>query len=277
MRYDRFEWLVIGVGAAAIFGTLGLALTLRSADLEYAATEMIAQVMLLGVLIGAVHWGRRGGFVAALIATVAYIAMRLPSFVAGGALLENTQLILIHTITYGAVGILGGEMCGRIKYFFVRLENALNIDESSRVYNQRFVARVLRTQLGQHARYGSTFSIGVVMLSPRLTSELRPGKVTALVRTAADQIRNELRLVDEIGRLDDGRFVLLLPHTGKDGARVAADRVCRGVRDVLGARDESVTCELYGVPEDIAAITALADSIESPEDAEDAAEEQPDA
>jgi GGDEF domain-containing protein len=176
----------------------------------------------------------------------------------------NVELIVIHTVTFGIVGILGGEVCSRIKYFFVRLEGAFNIDESSNVYNQRFASQVLRTQIAQHLRYGTEFSLSLLTLSPALTAELRPVKVSTLIRTAANHIRDDVRLVDDVGRLDDGRFILLFPHTPKDGAVIAAERVCRGVRDVLGAKDESVTCELYGVPEDIDAIRALADALSAP-------------
>ena len=76
----------------------------------------------------------------------------------------------------------------------------------------------------------------------------------------ADHIRNDVRLVDDVGRLDDGRFVLVFPHTPKAGGEVAAARVRQGVRDLLGAKDESVEASVYGSEEDAGAIRALIDS-----------------
>jgi GGDEF domain-containing protein len=263
LKYERFEWLTIGVGAVVIFGTVGVSAfasqTAASWDL---AVEMIAQALLLVVLVGAVHWGRKGGFIAAVGATVIYVVLRVPTIQAVGMTPEVIQLVVIHTVTYGVIGILGGEICSRIKYYFARMEDAFNIDEDTRVYNQRFLGQLLLSQIGQFDRYRTEFSVGVITLSPNLTADLRPAKVTTVVRTVANHIRNDVRLIDDVGRLDDGRFVLVFPHTPKSGAEVAMNRVRTSVRDLLGAKDESVTAAVYGVPDDADALRMLADSLQ---------------
>jgi GGDEF domain-containing protein len=262
VKYSRFEWLTIAVGGVAILATAAVALQPRP---DW--TEIAAQLLLLPVLISAVHWGRKGGLVGALAATLAYLMLRLPSIVSVGLGPDVLQLVLIRTVTYGFVGIIGGEMCGRIKYFFARLEDSCSIDEHARVYNQRFIAQLLSTHLGEAARYGAVFSIAIIELAPSLTAELRVSRVRTLVRAVADHIRNDVRLVDDVGRLDDGRFVLVFPHTPKDGAVVAATRVRMGVRDVLGAKDESVTCTVSSSAEDGAELRALLDGIRPEEPA----------
>lgn len=259
MKYSRFEVLVLGVGLASVVGTGIMALQPRPDWIEFAG-----QVLILPVLVGAVHWGRKGGLAGAIGATLAYLALRLPSVVAIGLEAEVLQLIIIRTVTYGFVGIVGGELCGRIKYFFARLEDSLSIDEHTKVYNQRFMSQLLSNSLAESQRYGTIFSITIIELAPCLTAELRPARVRTLVRAVADHIRNDVRLVDDVGKLDDGRFVLRFPHTPKDGAHVAAARVRVGVRDVVGARDESVTATVLGVTEDRAAIEALVASITPP-------------
>jgi GGDEF domain-containing protein len=256
VKYSRFEWLTISVGGVAVLATVVFALRPRP-DL----IELAAQLLLMPVLVGAVHWGRKGGLIGALAATLAYVALRLPSVVSVGLQADVLQLIVIRTVTYGFVGIIGGELCGRIKYFFARLEDSCSIDEHSRVYNQRFIAQSLSNHLGESARYGTVFSIAIIELASRLTADLRPSRVRSLVRSVADHMRNDVRLVDDVGRLDDGRFVLLFPHTPKDGAVVAATRVRAGVRDVLGAKDESVVLSIMGSIEDSADIQVLLDTI----------------
>jgi GGDEF domain-containing protein len=256
VKYSRFELLTIGVGAVAIGGTVLSALVPRPDWIE-----LIAQLLLFAVLIGAVHWGRNGGLVSALGATLVYLAMRLPNIVAGGAEAEVLKLLLVRGATFGLVGIVGGEICGRIKYFFARLEDSCSIDESSRVYNQRFIGQLLDTSLGSAERYGTTFSIVVLTLAPVLMEGLRQSRVRTLVRSVANHVRNDVRMIDDVGRLDDGRFVMVLPHTPKDGAAVAGARVRAGVRELVGAKDESVTAIVYGSTDDGAAIKALADSI----------------
>jgi GGDEF domain-containing protein len=259
VKYARFELLTIGVGGIAVLGTVVMAL-----QPQPDVIELIAQLLLLAVLIGAVHWGRNGGMIAALVAIIAYILMRVPFVTDSGISADVFRLILVRMGTYGLIGIVGGEICGRIQYFFVRLGDSMAIDEDSGVYNQRFVAQLLRNSVSSFERYGAPFSVVVLALAPALTEELRPGKVSVLVRTVADGIRNDLRLVDEVGHLDDGRFLLVLPHTPKDGAQVAAARVRTGVRDTVGAKDGSVTAQVMGAAEDSDAIHALLDSIAPP-------------
>jgi GGDEF domain-containing protein len=244
--------LAIGVGGAAILATVVLSLQPTPDYIEIAA-----QCLLLGVLIGAVHWGRRGGAIAALVASVAYILLRVPVVIQTGNSSDILQLLLIRIATYGLVGILGGELCGRIKYFFANLNSDSSIDETSRVYNQRFISRLLRGNLSSYQRYGTPFSVVLIELAPSLTADLRASKSAQLVRAVANHVRNDVRLVDDVGRLEDGRFVLLLPQTPRAGAEVAAARVRVGVRDAIGAKDESVTATAICAIEDFDAIQEL--------------------
>jgi GGDEF domain-containing protein len=259
VKYARFELLAIGAGGIAVLATVVMSL-----QPQPDVIEIVAQLLLLAVLIGAVHWGRRGGMVAALAAMLTYILMRAPFLGDSGMSADALRLVLVRMGTYGLIGIVGGEICGHIKYVFVRLEDSLAIDEQSRVYNQRFVAQMLRNSMSSFERYGAPFSLVVLTLAPELTAELRPGKVGFLVRAVADVIRNDIRLVDEVGRLDDGRFLLLLPHTPKTGAEIAAERVRGAVRDTVGAKDGSVTAQVMSAAEDAATIHALLDAIAPP-------------
>lgn len=256
MKYSRFELLTLGVGAATVLATVLGSLRPRPDLLEIAA-----QLLILAVLFGAVHWGRKGGLLAAVVATVAYILMRVPGVMGAGMSADVFELILVRAGTYGLIGVAGGELCGRIKYFFVRLEDSLAIDDVAHVYNQRFVGQLMRSALSSHARYAAPFSVVTIELAPALTSELRSAKAATLVRAVADTIRNDVRLVDEVGRLDDGTFVLLLPHTPKHGAEVAASRVRAAVRDAVGAKDGSVTITVLGADEDTEHLRELADSL----------------
>lgn len=256
MKYARFELLAVGVGAAAVIGTIAIALGSRPDWIEIAA-----QALVLVALVGAVHWGRKGGMIGALAATLAYLLLRLPGIMTSGLQPEVIELVLIRAATYGFIGVVGGETCGRIKYFFMRMEDSLSIDEHSRVYNQTYVRRMLENSLAAAARYGTRFSVVVLELRPRLTAELRASRQRSFVRAVANHVRNDVRLIDEVGRLDDGRFVVLFPHTPKEGAQIAAERVRQGVRDLVGAKDDSVTTAVFGSDDDGEAISALAASL----------------
>lgn len=265
MKYSRFEMLVLGVGVIAVVGTIAFSLTSHP-DL----VEVLAQLLLLVALTGAVHWGRSGGLVAAVAAFLVYLMARMPLILAVGWTTGTVELVLIHGVTYGFIGIVGGELCGRLKYFFARSSESPSIDESSRVYNQQFMAKLLATALGGFDRYQALFSVVVLRIAPAVTAELRPRKSSSLIRAVANHVRNDVRMIDDVGHLDDGAFVLLLPHTPTSGAAVAAERVRGGVRDIVGAKDESVTVEVLGAAEDTEALRELLASI-TPKAVENAA------
>ncbi len=256
MKYARFEWLALAVGGAAIAGTIVSSLAGRPP-----VEEMAGQILLFVVLFSAVHYGRNGGFLAALGAIVVYIAMRSPLLVQGltPGLLE---LIAVRMAAYGLVGIVGGEVCGRIKYVLARLEGGGNIDEETGVYNEQYVAHVLSDSLALHARYKVPFSIALLTLSPALTSDLRPSRRRSLLRAVASNVRNGVRLVDDVGRSSDGTFVLVMPHTPKAGGKIAGDRVRKGLLELLGARDASVTVRVLAAPEDASELAGLLDTMD---------------
>ncbi|GAB4283271.1 MAG: hypothetical protein Kow0067_04130 [Coriobacteriia bacterium] len=253
MRYTRFEWLVLTLGAAVIIGSMLLTPT---GVLIY--QEVIGQLLIVGVLVGAVHWGRDGGFLAAVAATLVYVVLRIPLMNEQGLSTPVLTMILTRVVTYIVVGIVGGEICGRIKYVFARVEGSAMIDEATSVYNARFVAASLKAAIGQYQRYQTPFAAAVLALSPTLLVDLRPVRQRSLLRSVAAHIRNDVRLVDDVGHVGHGQFFLLFPHTPRAGAEIAADRVRSGVRDLVGAKDESVTVTVYALPEDAEALCDLA-------------------
>ena len=268
MKYSRFELLVLGVGVLAITGTIAFSLSAKPDGIE-----ILAQVLLLLPLTGALHWGRNGGLLAAVLAFLVYLIARMPMILGTGWTTGTVQLVLIHGVTYGFIGIIGGELCGRLKYFFARSSESPSIDECSRVYNQRFIAQMLGALLGGWDRYSAPFSIVTLQLADGVMSGLSHARCSALVKAVANHLRNDVRMIDDVGRLDDGRFVLLLPHTPKAGAEVAGARVRSGIRDLIGAKDESVVVTVLGCADDTDALRGLLEDI-SP--AEQAVAEVPD-
>lgn len=256
MKYERFEIWAIGVGALVVVSALVASLGPAP---DY--IEIVGQLLLLAVLVAAIHWGRRGGTIATVCASVVYIAMRLPSLAVTGLTSAELRVILVRIATYGLVGILGGEACSRVKYVLARLQDDCSIDDMSRVYNQRFTSKMLLESLSAFKRYGAVFAVVVVDIAPSVTAGLSPTRTARLVRTVADYLRNDVRLVDNVGRLEDGRFVVLLPQTPRDGAVVASTRLRRGVCETIGARQQSVTHTVMGAAEDLEAIEALVDGI----------------
>ncbi len=258
MEYRRFERLIVGGTAALVL--ISLAASAATGPLGIA--EVVGQLALVAVMFAAVHWGRRAGTFAALAACLLYLALRLPMLSAGLSP-QAFLLILSRFAGYCLVGIVGGEIFARVKYLFAGSNGNNVIDDWSRVYNQAYAAKAITQAIGRHERYGEPFSLVTLTLDATLTGTQRPQKLRGLIRTVASFIRDDIRMVDDVARLDDGRFAVLLPHTPGSAAPIVADRLASGVAKTLGVKTDLVKAAAMGADGDAAALKAFAASLHS--------------
>lgn len=258
MRHNRLEQLVLAIGGAAILGSLAVSLPTGS---QPELVEIIAQVMLIAVLFTGVRYGRRGGAIAASIAAIVYVGMRVPALTPYSPSGTVVLMLALRVVAFGLVGIVGAETSRQLQYSFARLEGGSALDEWSRVFNEKYFMRELEQALGRAQRYSEPFTTVVLSLSPSLFADLKPSRQRTLVRTLSGNLRADIRMVDEVARLNDGRFVVLLPHTPKEGGAVVSTRLGALTRLTLGARDEAVSVRDLSAPEDEAALRALLDEL----------------
>ncbi|GAB4273989.1 MAG: hypothetical protein Kow0056_01680 [Coriobacteriia bacterium] len=257
MKYRTFERLVLTVGGLAIAGTVAAGFA-RATGYE----EIVGQALLLVVLVGAVHWGRNGGYATAVIAALGYILLRVPLLMDQGLTPTVTTLLVTRTLAFAIVGILGGELCTRMKYIFAAMDEANTLDMVTHVFNERFAACRLKKLLGEFDRYGNDFSVILMTIDPAIYASLNKARMRRLLRDVASHIRSDIRIVDDVARLNDNRFIIILPQTGRDGAGVVSDRIHKNVCERLGARLESVKTSALGTPEDKESLEALLESLD---------------
>jgi GGDEF domain-containing protein len=252
--YSRFERLVIAIGATAIVGTAALTLGPKSDPVE-----LIAQLLLLVVLVGAARWGRRGGTAAAVVAIVAYVAIKgITAETLGVIPPDLVWSLVFRAVTYALVGVIGGEACARMKNAFARAQDARAFDEVSSAYTPAFLSRLLTEAVSAFERYGQAFSVVVIAVDSRVTAGMRSEGSDAVVRSIATHLRDGLRLVDEVGRLPWGAFAVLLPQTGESGANVVADRLRADLREGLSIEDAAISVRVMSAPEDLESVKSLA-------------------
>ncbi len=261
MRYASFERLVLVLGGASILATLALA-----SGTPLLVQEIIAQIMVLLVLFGAVHWGRRGGFAAAIIATVVYVAIWIPELEPGDITAQILVLMLLRVLAYGLIGIVGGALCTRMKYVLVGLEQASGVDDVAGVYSELMLARLLDGATARFQRYKEPFCAIVVEPAQNTVRSPSTSRERALVRQIAGHIRSDIRLVDEAARTSDGRFIVLLPHTPKDGGSIVRQRLAKAVTRTLGegGLSDGVDVRCLGAAEDTEAIARLRAGLQAP-------------
>jgi len=254
MDYGRFEKLVIALGTLVIVTSMFL--SPGSLILQ----EVIAQLLIIAVLVGAVHWGRNGGFALAVVATLIYILLLEPLLAREGLSSPMMEMVLARMLAYGAVGVLGGEISERLKVFFTRIEKNAVLDESTNVYNACFIGKGIRSETLRFERYQIPASVLLLELAPEAFMRARSTSPKMMHRVAK-HIRDNVRVIDDVGFIQPRQFVVLLGQTPHTGAEVTADRLRRGVRDLLNAPDASVSVTVLTLPEDLDALTTLADEL----------------
>lgn len=250
MKYSQFERLVLSATAVLVLGTLAASIATGASGLA----EIIGQLAVLAVMYAAVRWGRKAGGIAALLASVVYLGLQLP-LLSEATSLKPAILVLTRLGGYCLIGIVGGEVFARMKYFMAAAGDSGMIDQWSGVYNQRYVVRALEQALARRSRYNEPFSLVLLELSvpaPNGQKGLR-----SIVRAAASFIRDDVRMVDDVSRLDDGRFLVLLPHTAGASAPIVADRLAEGARKALDLEADSLKTTCLGSDDDAETIDAL--------------------
>ncbi|MEI7813196.1 MAG: hypothetical protein WCJ13_00205 [Coriobacteriia bacterium] len=248
MNYTKFEQLVLGVATTTILGSILISLASNGWT---GWPSFVSQLLLIPVLIAAVHYGRRAGLLTALIASAVFIMLKIPVLSApeGVGALEM-GMIALTIAAYGIVGIVGGDLCGRVKYLFGRFDNSATIDDWSRVFNQRKAAELLEYARDRFSRYGESFSVIVITQDPAMVSGLSPKRQRTLVREVAAHLRGDLRMVDEVARLDDGRFLVILPRAAREGALAVAQRLIEAIRQMMDADQDGVSSQCFSAAED---------------------------
>jgi hypothetical protein len=263
LKYSVFETIVLVFGALAIVSSLFLG----PATAPQTA-EVVAQLMIIVVLAGALHFGRNGGFIAAVAATAVYVALRLPLLNAEGFAGDALTLIGIRVITYALVGVVGGEFAGRFKYILARLEHQTLSDRTTGAYSACYAGQSIDTGLAAWKRYETPYSLVAIKITPTLYEGLRAARYRTVMRQVAGALRNDIRMVDDLAFRPKGTFMALLPNTEAEGAAVVAARLTRVASDVLGANESAISAEVLSCSRDAERLAGLARELNPNPDAD---------
>lgn len=252
MKYPRFEALAFVLGSAIIVGTVAVRTTS-----PVVPAETIGGLLSILVLAGALHRGRNGGFVMALVATTIQVGMRYPALRSNGLSAGTVTAIASHTLVYAAIGVAGGELAGRVKYLLTRVDRDSMIDRVTRVYSARYAGRAIGSAMSTRDRYGTPCSAVTLTIAPVIWSGLRPPRAAAFMRRAASYLRNDVRLADDVAYRGNGGFVVIMPGTSRDGGIAAAQRLRHGLAAVLDCEADGIVTRVLECGADDPELEAL--------------------
>ena len=214
MKYSHFEALALVLGTGAIIASIFIAPTVAPQ-----AAEITAQLLLIVVLAGALHWGRNGGFLATLVAIAVYVAMRVPLLQDQGLSGDVVTLLATRSITYAIVVSSAASSPPASSTSSRGSRTTASSTRQTGVYSARYAADAIISGVGQWERYQTEYSVVTLNLAQCVYAALKAKRVRHLMRQVAGYVRNDIRMVDDLAAGAIGTFYVLLPRTDGAGGR----------------------------------------------------------
>jgi len=126
---------------------------------------------------------------------------------------------------------------------FRRLADRAIRDPETGVYTADFIQEVYQSELRRAERTGVPFSLALV--APHLPPGpgQNPAPVNGVAAAVAAWLQQHLRGSDYVGRLEDNRFVVILPETWEDDAKSVAARITTAFQ-LAGHSGRWLTCDI---------------------------------
>lgn len=249
MRQGRFEFWLICVGAIIVIGSVAIV------GGETPVQEVVAQAMLYAVFVAAVYGGKSSGLVTALACSVMYVAIRVGFRTVEVDFSANLmQIILVRVVAFFMIGLIVGEMVGRIRKRFDRSKELEGIDPVSRGYNQRLVTSALEMAIAESLRYAVPFSVTFISLTFNSATSSSLARTEDLIKRISESVRSSTRVLDRFGRTDDGTLVLISPNTSDEQIEVLKSRLAQTLQGSFGEHLEELSITSLSAPDGIEAI-----------------------
>ncbi len=252
MPYERARRLLLGAGLLVLLLTAAV-MYIRRVE----TVEVLATLLFILVFVGFVFWNLKGGLIAGVVAALAYAALRYPAIEAVGAD-RFLGLIFSRSFAYLAFGLIGGWANSQLAGSLTKLELYDQIDDDTGLFNARFFVQDTELELSRSKRYQTIFSVVVVDFPSDGMLELTRRQRTGIRRDLGRMLKEAVRTVDRAVHGFDGsrhRFAVVLPETGREGARIFVDRFSDRVAQFLDSRnvalsEDAVTRTAVTFPDD---------------------------
>ncbi|MGE3620904.1 MAG: hypothetical protein AB7L84_10630 [Acidimicrobiia bacterium] len=259
MGYGSARRLLVVVGLV-VMAVVVATMLVRGVD----PVEVAATVLFVPIFAAFVAWGVAGGLIAAVLAVLAYAALRYPAIDAVG-IGEFTGLLVSRAAAYLIFGAVGGWSMQVLESALTKLELYDALDDETGLANARHMVTQLDLERSRARRYESLFSVVVLDLPAGPSDGLAGRRRRALWRELGIKLAEGARTMDHVVHTRDGDRHLVaavLPETAGEGARIFGDRFRERVEGFMAERGADVagrtelTC--LTVPGDEEALDAVA-------------------
>lgn len=116
---------------------------------------------------------------------------------------------------------------------FAQVERQAVTDPMTGLFNRRYFQEQLTKEIDRFQRFGHAFSFIIVDLDylKKINDSLGHHFGDAAIKHIANVMKRNVRDVDTVGRFGGEEFVVLLPETDLQNARMVAERICGAIRE----------------------------------------------
>lgn len=231
MTFARARGLLLLSGLILI-AIVGLVAISRGVD----QIEVAATLFFIPVFAGFLFFGIKGGFALGLLAAMGYVAMRVASIQVLGITPLAGQ-IAARILGYLGFGIGGGWASQQIKSALDKLEAQDDIDDESGLGNARAMIETADLERARADRYQKIFSVMLADITDPVWGSLPMRKQRGGVRALGQRLEKAVRSTDHLSHVRQGDHHLIgvvLPETGPEGVRIAAENLRRVLTEQAG-------------------------------------------
>lgn len=250
---------------------LGIAVAVSQALLAWergaASTEVFAPILYIPVFIGAIFFSLPGGLVAAGVSSIVYGTV-LADLTAQVGLGQFFVLLVTRVSFYFLFGVVVALGTRYIETRLHKLEIYDQIDDETGLYNSAFFLQDTDLETSRANRYQTFFSVAALDVDREALADLSSRRQRRAIKDLASRIEESIRRVDRAAHTHDGsrdRFLIVLPQTGEEGARVFSERLEQSSSEFLAERgcnvDGGIAVDTITYPDAPDRLTALREEI----------------
>ncbi len=116
---------------------------------------------------------------------------------------------------------------------FAQVERQAITDPMTGLFNRRYFQEQLTKEIDRYQRFGHPFSFIIADLDflKKINDTYGHSSGDLAIKHISNVMKNSVRDVDTVGRFGGEEFVVLLPETELQQARVVADRICNAIAE----------------------------------------------
>ncbi|MDF1562269.1 MAG: sensor domain-containing diguanylate cyclase [Deltaproteobacteria bacterium] len=152
---------------------------------------------------------------------------------------ENDLRLLSSLADYAAIGLMNARNYDRVQALTIR-------DDHTGLFNARFLFRTLRLEVERARRYLHPVSLIFLDLDRFKEVNDTHGHLSgsALLKEVGQVIEEASRATDTVCRYGGDEFAVVLPETGRDGARNSAERILSAMREHVFLKERGMAVHL---------------------------------